>query len=166
MFPTGLSTPLFSGYILVFRLLPPPSSSLTLAAPAFTCVVPPRTPSPGIRSQSGAGAGPTHSARALPPLAREKARTERAGPSLLRLWSSWAGGDGGFSCLAFPEDTCELGGFGEESNGVGPGGGRGAGNFFGNYSVLRGRFRHNLSDIPDVWTDPRLRYFLKNFRNS
>ena len=166
VFPTGLSTPLFSGYLFVFRLLPPPSSSLTLAGPAFSCVAPPRPPSPGIRSQSGAGAGPTHSARALTPLAREKARTERAGPSLLRLWSSWAGGAGRSSCLAFPEDTCELGGFGEESNSVGLGGGRGAGSFFGNCSVLRGRFRHNLCEIPDVWAVPRLRYFLKNLRNS
>ena len=41
VFPIGLSTPLFFGYFLVFRLLPPPPISHTLAGPAFSCVAPP-----------------------------------------------------------------------------------------------------------------------------
>lgn len=40
VFAIGLST-LFFGYFLVFRLLPPPPSSHTLAGPAFSCVAPP-----------------------------------------------------------------------------------------------------------------------------
>lgn len=41
VFPIGLSTPLFFGYFLVFRLLPPPPISHTLAGPAFSCVATP-----------------------------------------------------------------------------------------------------------------------------
>ena len=93
VFPIGLSTPLFFGYFSVFRLLPPPPSSHTLAGPAFSCVAPPccrgrdlaLSPEPGLSIPRG---------HYLLWLGR------KLGPSApgRRSWSSWAGGAGRPSC--------------------------------------------------------------------
>lgn len=97
VFLTGLSTPRFRRFFLVFRLSPPPQPRTPFLALPFFCVVPPRPASPEFRSQFGSGAGPSHS----------------AGPHLLRLGPSPPGlGAPGWAVRAgppwpLPRDTWE-----------------------------------------------------------
>lgn len=125
VFPIGLSTPLFFGYFLVFRLLPPPPISHTLAGPAFSYVAPPCCHGRGLALSPEPGL-PIPRGHYLLWLGR------KLGPSASGRHSSGPGAPG-LGVLAdppaqsFPEDTCELAGFREGSLGVGPFGGRGAG---------------------------------------